>query len=146
MVISSAPPLPTSPEVGILEAPPPLVVLWNDRVSGNFNFNLRAAMRCRENLEKKASFKVSKTSARELLADHGSPEWETTLRPPRDSPRGKGQGRFPTVRFSKIVGSSYGYIQSPQRSLSPWRQATIVATLNSQKMIKDVGVGGHGTA
>jgi hypothetical protein len=45
----------------------------------------------------------------------------------------KGQGRFPTVRFSKIVGLSYGQIQSPQRILSPWRQATFVATLSSQK-------------
>src|SRR5512141_590535 len=41
-----------------------------------------------------------------------------------------GQRRFPTGSFSKIVGLSYGQIQSPQRILSPWRQATIVATLD----------------
>jgi len=38
----------------------------------------------------------------------GHPNLQTTLRPPRGSPRGKGQGRFPTARFSKIVGLSYG--------------------------------------
>jgi hypothetical protein len=45
------------------------VVLWNHQVTGKLHFNLRAAMRWRQNLEKKAGFKVShvpKSSAREL--------------------------------------------------------------------------------
>ena len=157
---------PVLPEVGILmgPTPPPWVVLWNHQVTWKLHFSPRAAMGWRQNLEKKAVFKVSNASktspprtlsairiptlsvAHNATLRMGHPNLQTTLRPPRDSPRGKGQGRFPTARFSKIVGLSYGQIQSPQRILSPWRRGTFAATLNSQKMIKDVGVGGHGTA
>jgi hypothetical protein len=59
--------------------PPPWVIMWNHRVNGKLHFNLRAAMRCGQNLEAKAVASTQYSEIPTQIADDAPPA------PPREA-------------------------------------------------------------